>query len=860
MPGLSIFDVTGNAFYGLIPADIFSHKPTLETLLLGSNSFSGALPINMSRSLVKLDISDNAFSGTLPSEYFTLQHLTIFFASMNCLSPTLSTSLCNSSNALSELYLDGLQENSKCSDATKRDRGYLTNLPSCIWSRSSLRKLYLSGNGYSGNMEKTFELPNIIELGVGSNRLYGSLPVALSNRSMDYFDVSSNHFDGSLRSISITSGYGSGNTTFKADVNRLSGPISLSTLDTFSDVNVLSGNVISCSTLPLDDPNYSTYACGSHDLDVSVYFWLGTAFACVFILCICVYFGPQWFVKMREQISERDMMCSDEIKVRFPRTVQYLYSLKRLAQATTMITVFVSGVTVAMYCSFNLSPSSSRFSSRAYQYSFLVSGVFLKGPDPAFALVVLHSAGIYLLSSVYYIVFVKDWGVMRLDEDASRSYESSQSDVKLESADKGGTFGPRETATLKEPEERRETARASTSVNGTMTTWLGYAFKAFAVLSYSMASVVTNSGYIFLRSKVSSSQLFFLELALLALNYLLSSCNLSEFVELLFPDMPHSLYAARVVVFLVCFTDIVVPFIATLISDDRCFHQTIVTPVPIKLSYSYNTCILYQFINEVYTGCVEYLVTERSLLFTPPFIYSGECRTAVLSNFLPVIIVLSAIRGFLSPLYELFLTRNEKDLTAKVWLFGWLELSSLDSYILTDSRMRITMAYIWSSLLMLLTYGIVSPYAAVAIGASTVAQICYLRANICRYFHLEQSSNVSGAEDSDKGSVRSGNIESFCRDSQSTVDAMLWPGVMMASILFAFYVFDMAYDTDSLDLAAPLSCLLLTLMVLPAAMLIYYYSKKRLAQQRIEIRSHLTSVEIPEVTNPLSQIATTTSR
>ena len=310
----------------------------------------------------------------------------------------------------------------------------------------------------------------------------------------------------------------------------------------------------------------------------------------------------------------------------------------------------------------------------------------------------------------------------------------------------------------------------------------------------------------------------------------------------------------------ICFTEIVVPFIATLISDDRCFHEAIVTPAPIKLSYGYDTCVIYTSINGVVTSCSEYLVTERSLLFTPPFIYSGECRDAVLSNFLPVIIVSSVIRGFLSPLFELFLTRNEKDLTGKVRLFGWLEWGSLDSYILTASRMRIAMAYIWSSLLLLLTYGIVSPYAAAAIGASTVAQICYLRANICRYFHLEQLSNVSDAEDSDEGSVRSGNMESYCRDNQSTVDAMLWPGMMMSSVLFAFYVFDMAYDTDSLDLAAPLSCFLLTLMVLPPARLMYYYSKKRLEQQRYEKRSHMTSVEIPEVTNPLSQIATTTSR
>jgi len=487
-----------------------------------------------------------------------------------------------------------------------------------------------------------------------------------------------------------------------------------------------------------------------------------------------------------------------------------------------------------------------------YQYEFLVSGVFLKGPGPAFSLVFLHFLVVCLLLGVYYIVFVKNWSVMLLGGDTSISSELSESHAKQTIADGSNAFSSREMAMLKELKEREDVLRASATATTSMTTWLRCAFKTFAVLAYLMVSVLGNVGYIFLRAEVSSSQLFFVELTLLVMNFLLSYC-LSAFVEFVFHGEPQSRYAAKLAVFLICFTDIVTPFIATLVSDDRCFHQAIILPSPFKLSYSYDICILY------FQGgsCAEFLVTERSLPFTPPFIYSGECRDAVLTNFLPVVIQSSATKGFLYPLLVFFLTRNEKDLAAKVKLFGWLESDSLESYVLTASEMRILMARVWSSLLMLLTYGILSPYAAVAIGVSTISQIYFLRANICRYFHLEQPShNRSDAEEFDESCVWNSNLESYCRDSQPTVDAMLWPGVIMSSILFSFYVFDMAYDTNSLDLVAPLSCLVLTLMVIPPAMFIFYHFKKRLEQQRDENMRHSTSVKIPEVMNPLSTSST----
>ena len=153
---------------------------------------------------------------------------------------------------------------------------------------------------------------------------------------------------------------------------------------------------------------------------------------------------------------------------------------------------------------------------------------------------------------------------------------------------------------------------------------------------------------------------------------------------------------------------------------------------------------------------------------------------------------------------ECYLTNNEKDLKAQLFLFQWFRCGRLEEYVLTSSYIRLAVAQIWSSLLMLLTYGILSPYAAVAVGVSAGVQIQLLRANICRYYNL-QNSNKDGTND----------LEAICKQSQNTVHAMLWPGVTLSTILLSLFVFDMAYDTDELSIEAPLSVLILTLLTIP---------------------------------------------
>ena len=122
------FDISNNNLGGPLPDAVLEDVKLLRNPFLGSNIFSGPAPTVTSIVLEKLDISDDAFVGNLPDEYISFPTSELFSASVNCLSPQLLLSLCNSSNTLPELYLNGLQQSSLCKSKSQS----LTSLPSCI--------------------------------------------------------------------------------------------------------------------------------------------------------------------------------------------------------------------------------------------------------------------------------------------------------------------------------------------------------------------------------------------------------------------------------------------------------------------------------------------------------------------------------------------------------------------------------------------------------------------------------------------------------------------------------------------------------------------------------------------------------
>ena len=809
MLNLQILDVTFNNLRGSIPENTFNSTTQLETLFLGSNLFSGALPsISACTSLERVDISGNIFSGSIPEDFFDLPNLILFSASVNCILPQLPASLCRNSQ-IKELYMNGLQQNKMCKYGSTQKS--LISLPSCIWSMYSLRKLYISGNAYTGILEN-FNLTNISSLSIDSNHLSGSLPAELNGKLIQYFDISSNHFSGTMDKSQIVPVLPQ-NSVYKSNNNRLSGPVLTDGLYMFSSINVLRGNIISCSTLPRNDPDLASYSCGSSDYEFSIYFWLGSACFALCSVCIRFYYAPELFHKWRASISTGAMMGSNRTKTNYPLSVQFVYSLTRLMIASVLITLIVLGLTIIVYFSLKFGDYSSKYKTHTYQYQFLLTGLFMKGNVPAFCLVSVFFIIFILVLSVYYRVFVVDWSVMRLEcsEIEMVSNKSINSDYDL----------------------------AKSAVR--------LAVNLLALLSCLMIVLMGNLFYVYISNDVTFSELIILQLSLYMFNGLFR-VGISPLIEFMLPNRSNSGLTTMVIVTALGFVDIVTPLVATLVGDQRCFYDVISEQDEVNTSFQYESCILGYAFDKV---CINQLVHDRTLSFKPPFIYSNDCRDAVMTNFLPVMIISSAFQAFIIPLANFLFTCGHDDLNAEITILGVLRLGRLKDLTLSGSRMRLKMAQIWSSFQMLVTFGILSPCVAIALGTSILSQILVLRASTCRYYFLLNMSDPNLCQPDDK------HIEIICRDSQTSLHFMLWPPSIMSCIVFALYVFDLAYDTSENSLREPLIALILTILILPVSycMFNHYQSKQMLRRDQI-IRS---SVELSTVISPLATFARTHS-
>ena len=90
-------DFSSNQFSRAVPT---TFPPSIKTLALGSNKFSGALPLNLKklRNLERLELQDNNISGELPNSLLQISHLRVLNLRNNSLQGSIPKTLSNLQN------------------------------------------------------------------------------------------------------------------------------------------------------------------------------------------------------------------------------------------------------------------------------------------------------------------------------------------------------------------------------------------------------------------------------------------------------------------------------------------------------------------------------------------------------------------------------------------------------------------------------------------------------------------------------------------------------------------------------------------------------------------------------------------
>ena len=318
LTSLLLLSVEGNALTSFVPKD-YRNMSSLVTLILNNNMFTIGNTMNgtvdfvdytKQKNLSVIDLSHNYFKGPLFTNVFLLPSLRTFAAVANCFSGTLPPEICFATK-LQTLALDGLTSGDNCFQQLWPTNNFLNfsgrltirtmqgTVPSCIYRLPNLETIHLSGNGLLGHLPDSLS-DSISYLSLSHNYLTGTISSNIQMKALNSLDLSFNKLGGLFkvvsRSFNISSSY------LHLRVNRLSGSLPLEIHDA-KDVAVLEGNIFSCSKstfastfgdeessqaiLPIHDPFYESFRCGSNSLDNNLYIYVYCASAVIIaILCI----------------------------------------------------------------------------------------------------------------------------------------------------------------------------------------------------------------------------------------------------------------------------------------------------------------------------------------------------------------------------------------------------------------------------------------------------------------------------------------------------------------------------------------------------------------------------------------------
>jgi Leucine-rich repeat (LRR) protein len=285
--GLSL---SNNRLYGPIPTGI-EYAANLTSLDFSNNRLTGQLkqvfPTALNN-LTYLNLANNSFEGQIPSTLFMCPSLEVVVLSSNCFSGTIPENICDASGVQS-VILDSL------STGCKKDLGIFGRfikglfpsdilkgtIPSCLLQLQSLTALQLSGNGLKGSIPNVNLSASLTNLQLALNALTGPVPQFIQQSGQfEYLYLQNNRLSGTLNSnfAVLPSTAPINKTSFMAvnlGVNRLSGEIP-ETFTAMPNLSVVTGNLFQCdmSSLPVHDPGSSTYSCGSTQLDNALFVWL----------------------------------------------------------------------------------------------------------------------------------------------------------------------------------------------------------------------------------------------------------------------------------------------------------------------------------------------------------------------------------------------------------------------------------------------------------------------------------------------------------------------------------------------------------------------------------------------------------
>jgi Leucine-rich repeat (LRR) protein len=744
---LIFFYMNHNMLHGKIPKT-FSNLTTLTSLFLQNNQLTGEIGgifnYSTQKEITTIELSDNGFYGSIPPEIFLIKRLKTFTAVSNCFEGHLPLTICRNDSQLHTLVMDGLRAARSCREAILpgiSNAYVLTDniqrgIPDCIFRNKYLRTLHLSGNGLTGTLPDNIDLSDdLVDVSLSHNALTGSIPLSFQTKRWYALDLSYNRFSGTLikayapPTINIT--YFTNLTEDEFGLyasvemrnNRLSGQIPVVLRDLYN-ISVLQGNIFECSIdqsqLPRHDPGAATYQCGSNAFDISYYIWLSVSvfvFGGTFLALWCrnriseswgletiARYYDKWMHHI-EYSPQRDSVASESGRDANP-LLAYKYVIhvcEEVGQMSLYCTIFVLVVLMPVYVGV-----SHYYGTHEYEYAWTVSAAFLSG---AVALSLLLVFYIILLLG-YFIMFSLRLQKYLRELNSYFIYEVMNDDASI-----SGTGFMR--------------------VSWKKKAWV---YTVFLAANFSFVFGI-NILYVYVVLYASASVQILAQMMLslfkvlwnnFCVVYLVRWANayLAEHLDDQSKSKQSGFFAIQL--FAALFNYIAIPMLVVGAISPDCYSNVITGAEAVDSTFLFEECEVFSAIN----GCILTFPREATTSYNPPFTYSYQCSSSLITFYAPTYVYLCFIVIFLNPLSELLAYRLHCRRVPGTWLAGQLDywvpllLQDLDPATEKDKvpydifnpylDANLLVVTVMSYLGVLLTFGVVFPPLAPAMLVSIV--------------------------------------------------------------------------------------------------------------------------------------------
>jgi Leucine-rich repeat (LRR) protein len=827
---LEELNVAGNEFTGTLPT-FMSDYPLIQSLNVSGNALRGSTEVfgrNSSalRILQSTDLSQNALSGQLPSDLFLLPKLQTIVLSLNCFSGSVPDSICMNSN-LENIVMDVLTGNCGNLAAGVGLHGFVpkklmsSSVPSCIWSVTMLKVLHLLGNGLSGSLADIPEASQLQIVAVGSNRLTGTIPISFQTHKFNQLDLSINRISGTLSSNltldpNITDVY-------YLDTNRISGHIPSTFYQSFEGdvLNVLQSNIFGCSpyNIPPSDASHDTYQCGSTDLQYSLLSWI---VAVVSGACLFAVVGLY-----RNVLADASKLIKDSHRYNLTRLLAWNLCLA----AMCMIGMFG-------YLGFKFSHRlQDELSTHSVQYWWSTTVVFLRDWQTVLFLLILLLVSVVLAMNT--LLVFSDRGNRRVGYSVSVAVSVSVS--RVGDAKIGDLEGNRVSFIHRAgPMIQRIAAHV---MNIFVLTTVNAIYIVQATNSLTGADLLT------VQACLSLFKLLWSMVAIPRLVYLSHSRDAE-----VFPDWA----------FMVLFDFIGAPFASAFCESSACFLDVLTAPKDVTFAFPVPTLVCNTICHTTcsLTGCSTSCpqtcrftadVTETGSI-TPPFIYSYQCSSAVVTNYASVLIFSYVVTGVLMPIamFIVVAIRNQLSDNVAGTVAGALSkfascngsdealemLSYRDGNLLRKFGRRMIVKSIMD-IVVLLTFGLASPLLAIAVVFQVVTFYGMNIALMERFIKL----CVKGGCNDDQ--VRRIFQEGLTLESKVCMNICV---VMMGfvGIFWSLFVFDMIGDVYGASIAGPALLAPLLAPMLTGILVLKVFGRSSSVDRRSLLTEDLNPISAPQ--------------